>query len=91
MTRPPFDPELARTLEAIRDRLPPTVTPEMVQPMRDAPPPVGIDEVLAGRPITRSDYTIAGYEGGEIEATVFARDGHTGDRSRDHPLRTAAG
>jgi acetyl esterase/lipase len=78
MTYPPFDPELAPTLEAIRERLPPTVTAEMVQPMRDAPLPVGIDEVLAGRPITRHDVTVRGYEGGEIDATVFARDGHTG-------------
>ncbi len=77
VTRPPFDPELSLTLEAIRDRLPPTVTPEMVQPMRDAPPPVGIDEVLAGRPVTRTDHTVPGHEGGEIEATVFARVGHT--------------
>ena len=68
VTRPPFDPELALTLVAIRDRLPPTATPEMVQPMRDAPPPVGIDEVLAGRPITRRDHIIAGYEGGSIVA-----------------------
>ena len=79
MTRPPFDPKfIALTLDAIRDRLPPTVTPEMVRPMRDAPPPVGIDEVLAGRSITRRDHTIASYKGGGIEATVFARDGHTG-------------
>jgi acetyl esterase/lipase len=77
VTPPPFDPELALTLDAIRERLPPTVTPEMVQPMRDAPPPVGIDEVLAGRPITRTDHTVPGHEGGEIEATVFARVGHT--------------
>jgi acetyl esterase/lipase len=78
VTRPPFDPELALTLEAIRERLPPTVTPEMVQPMRDAPPPVTIDAVLAGRPITRRDHTLPGFEGGEIDATVFARDGHAG-------------
>ena len=77
VTPPPFDPELALTMDAIRERLPPTVTPEMVQPMRDAPPPVGIDEVLAGRPITRTDHTVPGHEGGEIEATVFARVGHT--------------
>jgi acetyl esterase/lipase len=77
LSRPPFDPELAVTLEAIRDRLPPTVTPQMIQPMRDAPPPVTVEELLAGRPITRADHTIPGFRDGEIQVTVFARDGHT--------------
>ena len=77
LTRPPFDPELAVTLEAIGDRLPPTVTPQMIQPMRDAPPPVTIERLLMGRPITRTDHTIPGFQDGQIPVTVFARDGHT--------------
>lgn len=77
LTRPPFDPELAVTLEAIGDRLPPTVTPQMIQPMRDAPPAVTIEELLMGRPITRTDHTIPGFQDEQIPVTVFARDGHT--------------
>jgi acetyl esterase/lipase len=77
LTRPPFDPELAITLDAIGDRLPPTVTPQMIQSMRDAPPPVTVEELLAGRAITWTDHTIPGFRDGEIPVTVFARDGHT--------------
>jgi acetyl esterase/lipase len=77
LTRPPFDLELAGTLDAIRDRLPPTVTPQMIQPMRDAPPPVTVEELLSGRPITRTDHSIPGFEDGEITVTVFAPDDHT--------------
>lgn len=71
VARPPFDPELAVTLDAIRDRLPPTVTPEMIEPMRSAPAPAGIDELLAGRPISGTEHRLPGYGGAEIEASVF--------------------
>jgi acetyl esterase/lipase len=76
--RPPFDPELSVALDALRAFMPATLTPEMVQPMREAPPAVSIDEILAGRPVTRTDYTVPGHQGDPIEVTAFAREEHTG-------------
>jgi acetyl esterase/lipase len=76
--RPPFDPELAVTLDGLRAILPPTLTPDLIQPMREASPAVGIDELIAGRPITRTDHTVPGHQGDPIEVTVFAREGRTG-------------
>ncbi|MEP6648616.1 MAG: alpha/beta hydrolase [Lapillicoccus sp.] len=76
-TRPPFDPELEAALAAVRALMPPTVTPEMIQPMRDAAPRVGIDDLVAGRPMTGTDHTVEGYDGEPIEVTVFAPAGHT--------------
>jgi acetyl esterase/lipase len=78
VTSPPFDPELATTLEALRSFLPATLTPEMIQSLRDARPAVTIDDILAGRPITRTDHTLPGYQGASIEVSVFATEGHTG-------------
>jgi acetyl esterase/lipase len=77
-TSPPFDPELATTLEALRPFLPATVTPEMIHPLRDVPPAVSIDDIVAGRPIARSDHTIPGYEATSIEVSVLATEGHVG-------------
>ncbi|HEU4330070.1 MAG TPA: alpha/beta hydrolase [Lapillicoccus sp.] len=71
-TRPPFDPELEVRLAAVRAHLPPTITPEMIQPMRDAAPTVSVDEMLAGLAVTRTDHTIAGHEDGPVEVSVLA-------------------
>lgn len=76
-TRPPFDPELEVTLVALRELIPPTLTPEMIQPMRDMPLLVTIEDVIAGRPLTRTDHTVPGFEGASIEVSVFAVDGQT--------------
>lgn len=77
-TRPPFDPELEAVLAALADTLPPTLTPEMIPALRDggaalAPP---IEDLLAGRPITHREVIVAGYEGGEITLSIFARSDH---------------
>jgi acetyl esterase/lipase len=76
--RPPFDPQLEVGLASIGQFLPPTITPEMIQPMRDAPAAVTIDDLLAGRPVTRTDHTIPGYQGEPIEVSIFAREDHAG-------------
>jgi acetyl esterase/lipase len=72
VVRPPFDPELEGRLAAVREHLPATITPEMIQPMRAAAPAAGVDEMLAGFAVTRIEHTIAGHEGGSVEVSVLA-------------------
>jgi acetyl esterase/lipase len=69
---PPFDPELEVRLAAVREHLPSTITPEMIQPIRDAVPAVTVDEMLGGFSVTRTDHSIAGHAGGSIEVSVLA-------------------
>ena len=76
LRRPPYDPELAAALSVIGEQLPPTLTPEMIPLMRQAPLSLPIEEVLAGRPITHEEFTVPGYEGGEIVVSVFRRTDH---------------
>lgn len=78
VTRPPFDLELSVALDALRAFMPATVTPEMIQPMGDVPPAVEIDDLLAGRPITRTDHTVPGHQGDAIEVTALARTERSG-------------
>ena len=72
---PPFDPELAEALAALADVLPPTVTPDMIEAMRQATLSPPLDEVIAGRPITYSDRVIPGPEG-DLTVAIFARTDH---------------
>ena len=77
-TRPPFDPELAAVLGVINEVLPPSLTPDMIEPMRAANVTPPIEELLATRPeISHREQTIPGYEGAELVISVFARRTHT--------------
>lgn len=78
LSRPPFDPELEAVLGLLAETLPPSITPEMIPLMRQAPIVAPVDDLLAERGITRSDVTIAGHEGAEIVVSVLAREGRTG-------------
>lgn len=76
--RPPFDPELAAVLDVVRE-LPPTITADMIEPMRAVSIGMPIEQVLAERPeIEHREETIPGYEGADIVVSIFARRTHTG-------------
>ena len=66
LARPPFDPELAAALALLGETLPPTLTPEMIPFMRQAPLMTLDENLLAEREITRRDITIRGYDGDDI-------------------------
>ena len=76
LRRPPYDPELAAALSVIGEQLPPTLTPEMIPAIRQAPLAVPLEQVLEGRPITHEEFTAPGFEGGEIVVSVFRRTDH---------------
>lgn len=76
--RPPFDPELEAALSALADYIPPTLTPEMIAPMREAPMLGVTEEVLLEAGIEARDVTIAGHEGADIIVTVLQSVGRTG-------------
>jgi acetyl esterase/lipase len=76
--RPPFDPELEDRLAAVSAQLPPTITPEMIGPMRAAAPSAAnVDEMLAGFAVTRSERTIPGHGGGAIEVSILTATDRT--------------
>ena len=75
---PPFDPELAVTLTALAEFLPPSLTPEMIPAMRgEMPGAVPVDDTLAEAGVVRRDVRIAGHEGAEIGVSVLQRKSHT--------------
>lgn len=78
ITRPPFDPELEAALSALAGMIPPTITPEMIAPMREAPMLSVTEEILLEAGIEARDVTIAGHEGDEIIVTVLQAIGRTG-------------
>jgi acetyl esterase/lipase len=79
--RPPFDPELDALLSLVGDQLP-TLTADTIAEFREAALPVEAlvitDDKLEAAGVTRRDLTIPGYEGADIEVSVFARADHTG-------------
>jgi acetyl esterase/lipase len=76
--RPPFDPELEAVLAVLADRIPPVMTPEMVEQVRKAPPQnVSADDLRAAG-LTRRDVTIPGHLGDDILVSVVRRADHTG-------------
>ena len=75
--RPPYDPELAPTLDA--SPLPQTVTIDMVQGLRANPFTPPVDDLLASHAIDREDHSIAA-PGGDLTVTVFRPRGVTGLR-----------
>ncbi|WP_405970470.1 alpha/beta hydrolase [Streptomyces sp. NBC_00988] len=79
LARPPYDPELEQTLEALKEFLPTTLTADMIPMARAAAAArVNIDEVIGDRPISYRSLTIPGYQGDEIQISVVHRHDHTG-------------
>ncbi|WP_343950125.1 alpha/beta hydrolase [Nonomuraea longicatena] len=74
MPRPPYEPEFATLLASFTDHFPPTITPEMIAPMRaggGAWTP-SIEELLAGRDIRREDRTVPGPAGApDVVLSIF--------------------
>lgn len=75
---PPFDVELGAVLAALGEMLPPTLTPEMIAPMRQggllATP---IDELIGDRPIRHEERRVPGPAGApDITLSIFTRTDH---------------
>jgi len=68
---PPFDPELKAALVALANGLPPTVTPEMIAPMRENPRLRVTPEMAYDAGIHSRDLLIPGHRGDEITVTVL--------------------
>ncbi len=68
---PPFDPELDVVLRGLADKVPPTITPEMIGRFRALPadPTVGglVDRIGA----LHEERTIAGHAGADIAVSIF--------------------
>lgn len=76
--RPPVDPEVGAVLEAMGEELPVTITRDMIPLLRQGTTADVTDETLAAEGLTRTDYTIKGYNGDSIELSVIARSDHSG-------------
>ncbi|SDS56058.1 alpha/beta hydrolase [Actinoplanes derwentensis] len=65
MTTVPFDPELAAALSVISAQLPPSITPEMIQPMRQGATlaPVTDDELRRDGQFTVEERAVPGLDG----------------------------
>ncbi|MCS5723626.1 alpha/beta hydrolase [Herbiconiux sp. CPCC 203407] len=77
---PPFDVELGAVLAAIGENLPPTITPDLIGPLRQgglgAPP---ISDLIGDRPIEHVERTVAGPDGApDITLSIFRRTDHAG-------------
>ncbi len=75
---PPFDVELGAVLAAIGEMLPPTLTPEMIGPLRQggilATP---IADLIGDRPIRHEERTVPGPDGApDITLSIFSRTDH---------------
>src|SRR3569833_1699646 len=78
IARPPYDPELAQTLDALKEMLPVTVTADMIPEVRAMAATRSTAELAVGeRPIEHRTVVIDGYEGAEIEVSVLRRRDHT--------------
>ncbi|UFS60822.1 alpha/beta hydrolase [Subtercola endophyticus] len=71
MPAPPLDPELRAGLAIVGGVFPPTVTPELVPFMRRSYASMPYDQIVGDRPIIRTDHTLNGWQGAEIEASVL--------------------
>lgn len=72
---PPFDTELAAVLAIVNEQLPPTLTPDMIEPLRTGlVTPVA--DLLEGRAITHREETFAG-PGGDLLVSIFHRNDHS--------------
>lgn len=75
---PPFDTELGAVLAVVGEMLPPTLTPDLIGPLRQgglgAPP---LSELIGDRPIRHEERTVPGPAGApDITLSIFSRDGH---------------
>ncbi|MEU4580438.1 alpha/beta hydrolase [Nonomuraea sp. NPDC023979] len=72
--RPPYGGDFETFLSSIAEHFPPTITPEMIEPLRaggNAWAPT-IEAMLNGRAVRREDRTIPGAEGGpDLTVSVF--------------------
>ncbi len=77
--RPPFDPELSETLAALADEVPPTFTPDMVEPSRSASATTQVGELLALRAgVSHREQKVPGYDAAELLVSVFAAEPRPG-------------
>ena len=76
--RPPYDPDLAAALFLLKEQMPSTVTPDMIELMRAAPISGPIEKLLEGRDVSHREVTVPGYQGDDIVLSIFARDDHRG-------------
>lgn len=74
---PPFDSELAGSLPAIAQQLPPTITLDVAKALRTAPPLV-TPETLAEAGLESVEASIAASDGYEIDVTVVRPIGQCG-------------
>ncbi|MGW0931148.1 alpha/beta hydrolase [Streptomyces sp. NPDC002644] len=72
--RPPYDPELGVLLAG--SPLPPTITAEMIEPLRAAPFTAPIEEVLRTRALDHRTVTVPGADG-DLTASVFTPHSRT--------------
>lgn len=81
LPRPPFDPELEIVLETLSAQLPPTIQPEMIQPLRQAMSQ-GPDatEALARRGLEVREVTVPSYDGSAIDLSIVQPAGRTSTR-----------
>jgi acetyl esterase/lipase len=78
LPRPPYDPDLEAVL-ALDDRIPATITPEMIPRLRKgAPLAVDPNPILADAGISRRDVQIPGYLGADIVISILQKEGRTG-------------
>lgn len=74
---PPFDPELGATLVALGDLITPTLTPDMIEGMRQSFVATPIEDLLAGRPVEHFERTIPGPVGApDLIVSIFRRIDH---------------
>lgn len=77
--RPPYDPELARTLDALRDVLPATITTEMIPVVRAAAAARSdVDAAIGDRPVVHRTVIVPGHRGDPIQVSVLRRRDHAG-------------
>lgn len=69
--RPQFDPELRASLAVVGGVFPPTVTPELMDFMRQSYASPPIEQTLHGRLIDRAEHTYAGYLGEDRPISVL--------------------
>jgi len=74
---PPFDAELGATLGALGDLIAPTLTPDMIEGMRESFVVAPVEDLLSGRPVTHFERTIPGPLGApDLTVSVFQRTDH---------------
>ncbi|MFF8818552.1 alpha/beta hydrolase [Leucobacter sp. NPDC015123] len=70
-TPPPFDSELAAALTVLGAALPTGVLPDAIPMLREMPVDPALHEQIAASGATREDHVIPGFEGAEIEVSIF--------------------